>query len=144
MCRGEDCRAFGTTRFGFTTEEEWISHWNTFHVAVMPQFVCQQAGCGATFAADPRALDKFLDHTNRRRQEEGTAGLARHRRHPIQPDTTSIELRPNPFYRPPNRHNEVPQRLSSVQAPPEDLYCWTLEDCVLKLRWIFRRLLGSE
>ncbi len=66
VCRGEDCRAFGTAQFGFTTEEEWISHWNTFHVAVMPQFVCQHAGCGATFAADPGALDKFLDHTNRR------------------------------------------------------------------------------
>ena len=66
VCRGEDCHAFGTTRFGFTTEEEWISHWNTFHIAVMPQFVCQHAGCGATFAANPGALDKFLDHTNRR------------------------------------------------------------------------------
>ncbi len=79
ICRGEDCRAFGTAWFGFTTEEEWISHWNTFHVAVMPQFVCQNAGCGVTFAADPGALDKFLDHTNRRRQEEAAAGLARHR-----------------------------------------------------------------
>ncbi len=39
-CRWEDCRAFGTARFGFTTEYEFISHWNTFHVAVMPQFVC--------------------------------------------------------------------------------------------------------
>ncbi len=114
VCRGEDCRAFGTARFGFTTEEEWISHWNTFHVAVMPQFVCQHAGCGATFVADPGALDKFLDHTNRRRQEEATAGLARHRRHPILPDTTSMELWPNSFYRPPNRHDEVPQRLSSI------------------------------
>ncbi len=55
-----------------------------------------------------------------------------------------MELRPNPFYRPPNRHDEVPQRLSSVQAPPEDLDCRTLEDCVLKLRWIFRRLFGKR
>ncbi len=108
VCQGEDCRAFGSARFGFTTEEEWISHWNTFHVAVMPQFVCQHAGCGATFAADTGALDKFLDHTKRRRQEEAAAGLARHRRHPILPDTTSMELRPNPFYRPPNRHDKVP------------------------------------
>ncbi len=40
VCHGEDCWALGTARFGFTTEDEWISHWNTFHVAVMPQFVC--------------------------------------------------------------------------------------------------------
>ncbi len=144
VCRGEGCRAFGTARFGFTTEEEWISHWNTFHVAVMPQFVCQHAGCGATFAADPGALDKFLDHTNRRQKEEAAAGLARHWQHPILSDTTSLELRPNPFYRPPNRHDEVPQRLSSVQAPSEDLDCWTLEDRVLQLRWIFRWLFGKR
>ncbi len=144
VCRGEDCRAFGTARFGFTSEEEWLSHWNTFHVAVMPQFVCQHAGCGAMFAADPGALDKFLDHTSKRRKEEAAASLAPHRRHPILPDTMSLELRPNPFFRPPNRHDEVPQRLSNVQAPPEDFECRTLEDCVLKLRWIFRRLFGKR
>ena len=75
----------------------------------MPQFVCQHAGCGATFAADPGALDKFLDHTNNRRREEAVAGIAPHRWHLILPDTTSLELRPNPFFRPPNRHDEVPQ-----------------------------------
>ncbi len=96
------------------------------------------------FCADPGALDNFLDHTNRRRQEEAVAGLAWHRRHTILPDTTSMKLWPNPFYRPPNRHDDVPQRLSSVRAPPEDLDCWTLEDRVLQLRWIFRRLFGKR
>ncbi len=144
VCRGEDCRAFGTARFGFTTEDEWISHWNTFHVAVMPQFICQHAGCGATFAADPGALDRFLDHTNRRRQEEAAASLPRHRRHPILPKTTSMELQPNPFYRPPNRHREVPQWLSSIRAPPEDLNWQTLEGRILQLRWIFGRLFGKR
>ncbi len=109
----------------------------------MPQFICRHAGCGATFAADPGALDKFLDHTNRRRQEEAAAGLARHRRHPILPDTASMELWPNPFYRPPNRHEEVSQRLSSIWAPPEDLGCRTLEERVLQLRWVFRWLFGK-
>ena len=144
VCRGEDCRAFGTARFGFTSEEEWVSHWNTFHVAVMPQFVCQHVGCGATFAADPGALDKFLEHTSKRRKDEAAAGLPPHRRHPILPDTTSMELRPNPFFRPPNQHDEVPQWLSSVLAPPEDIDYRTSEDCVLKLRWIFRRLFGKR
>ncbi len=107
VCRGEDCRAFGTARFRFTTEEEWISHWNTFHVAVMPQFFCQHLGCGTTFAADPGALDKFLDHTTKRRKEEAAAGIILHRQHPILPDTTSLELRPNPFFRPPNEHDST-------------------------------------
>ncbi len=40
VCRVDDCRAFGTARFSFTTEEELVCHWNNFHVAVMPQFTC--------------------------------------------------------------------------------------------------------
>ncbi len=55
-----------------------------------------------------------------------------------------MELRPNPFFGPPNQHDEVPFQLSRVQAPPEDLECRTLEDCVLKLRWIFRGLFGKQ
>ncbi len=82
VCQGEDCRAFGTARFGFTTEEEWISHWNTFHLTVMPQFVCQHTGCGTTFAADPGALDKFLDH----KETEGR-GSSRHHASSTAPDT---------------------------------------------------------
>ena len=35
VCRMDDCQAFGTARFSFTTEEEMVCHWNTFHVAVM-------------------------------------------------------------------------------------------------------------
>ena len=55
-----------------------------------------------------------------------------------------MELQPNPFYRPPNRHDEVPQRLSSVRAPPEDFDCRTLEERVLQLRWVFRQLYGKR
>ncbi len=55
----------------------------------------------------------------------------------------SLGLWPNPFFRPPNRHDEVPQRLSNVQAPPENLECRTLEDHVLMLRWTFRKLFGK-
>ncbi len=140
MCRGEDCRTFGTARFGFTTEDELVSYWNTFHVAVMTQIVCQHPGCRTTFAADPGALDKFLDHTTKRRKEEAATHFPPHRWHPILPSTTSLELRPNPYFRPPNKHDEVPQRLGDVKAPPENLDWRNPEDSALKLRWTFRRL----
>ncbi len=65
VCRAEDCRAFGTARFSFTTEEELICHWNTFHVAVMPQFTCQHPGCVTVFAANPGSLDRYLSHIER-------------------------------------------------------------------------------
>ena len=144
VCQGEDCRAFGTARFGFTTKEEWISHWNTFHVAVMTQFVCRHAGCGTTFAADPRALDKFLDHITKRRKEDATTGVLPHWRHPILPDTTSLELQPNPYFPPPKKHNEVPQWLGDVKAPPEYFQCRTPEEHALQLRWTFRRIFGRQ
>ncbi len=59
--------------------------------------------------ADPGALDRFLDHTTKRRKKEAAAGNMPHLRHPILPDMTSLELRPNPFFRPPKKHDEVPQ-----------------------------------
>ncbi len=95
--------------------------------------------------SEPPGLGSVLKKSDkRRRQEEAAADLAHHQRHPVLPNTTSMELQPNPFYRPPNRHEEVPQRLSSVRAPPEDLDCQTLEERVLQLRWVFRRLFGKR
>ncbi len=93
VCRGEDCRAFGTARFGFTMEDEFVSHWNTFHVAVIPQFVSRHPGCRTTFVADPGTLDRFLDsHIMRRRKEEAATSVPHHCRHQLLPDSTSLEL----------------------------------------------------
>ncbi len=61
-CRMEDCCAVGGIRLAFSTEEELVAHWNTFHVAVAPQFTCQVQGCKAMFTADPGALDCYLSH----------------------------------------------------------------------------------
>ncbi len=62
VCRVDDRQAFGTARFSFTTEEDLVFHWNTFHVAVMSQFTCQHPGYGAVFAANPGSLDRYLSH----------------------------------------------------------------------------------
>ena len=86
-------------------------------MAVMPQFICQHPGCGATFVADPDALDRFLDHVTRRRREEAVTHVPPHQRHPLLPNPKAIELKSNPFYRLPNKHDEVPQRLGAVKAP---------------------------
>ena len=69
-CRMEDCCAVGGMRLAFSTEEELIAHWNTFHVAVAPQFTCQVQGCKATFSADPGALDCYLSHVGQKMAEE--------------------------------------------------------------------------
>ncbi len=69
-CRMEDCCTVGGMCLAFSTEEELVAHWNTFHVAVAPQFTCQVRGCNATFAADPGALDRYLSHVGQKMAEE--------------------------------------------------------------------------
>ncbi len=70
VCRMEDCCAVGGIRLAFSMEEELVAHWNTFHVAVAPQFTCQVQGCKAMFAADPGALDRYLSHVGQKMAEE--------------------------------------------------------------------------
>ncbi len=144
VCRGEECRAFRIAQFGFTTEDEFFSHWNTFHVAVMPQFICRHPSCGVIFAADLDALDRFLDHVTRRKREEAKTCVSLHGRHPLLPNPKAMELKPNPHYQPPNKHDEVPQRLSNVKAPPVYLLGQNPEDSALELRWAFRKLFGNK
>ncbi len=55
-----------------------------------------------------------------------------------------MELKPNPYYRPPNKHDEVPQRLGDVKATPEYLNDQNPEDSTLELRWAFRKLFEKK
>ncbi len=109
MCRADDCWAFGTARLSFTTEEELVCHWNTFHVAVMPQFTCQHPGCGAVFAANPGSLDRYLSHVERRRKEEADTRVPLRQRHSYEPDERALTIKPNPYYKPLGPQDEVPQ-----------------------------------
>ncbi len=117
VCRVDDCRAFGTARFSFTTEEKLICHWNTFHVAVMPQFTCQHPGCGAVFAANPGSLDRYLSHIERRRKEEAATRVPLRQRHSYEADKKALTIKPNPYYKPPGPQDKVPQRMARVIAP---------------------------
>ncbi len=69
-CRKEDCCAVGGILLAFSTEEELVAHWNTFHVAVARQFMCQVQECKAMFTADPGALDCYLAHVGQKMAEE--------------------------------------------------------------------------
>ncbi len=109
VCRAEDCRAFGTARLLFTTKEELVCHWNTFHVAVMPQFTCQHPRCNAVFAAGPGSLDRYLTHIERRRREEAEARVPLQQRHSYEMDERAVTVKPNPYYKPPGPQDEVPQ-----------------------------------
>ncbi len=46
----------------FATVEQWVAHWNTFHVAVAPVLTCVVAGCPAKFHTRPEMVDAFFRH----------------------------------------------------------------------------------
>ncbi len=46
----------------FTSEEEYVAHWNSFHAAISPWFICPVSECLYVAAGEPDALDWYLDH----------------------------------------------------------------------------------
>ncbi len=48
--------------FLFATVEQWVAHWNTFHVAVAPLFSCMVRGRDFETAAAPDSLDVLFLH----------------------------------------------------------------------------------
>ncbi len=143
VCRADDCRAFGTARLSFTTEEELVGHWNTFHVAVMPRFTCQHPRCNAVFAAGPGSLDQYLTHIEQRRREEAEARIPLQQRLSYEANEKAVTIKPNPYYKPPGPQDEVPQRMARVIAPP--VYCYSGNPGnVRNLRWAYRRIFEKK
>ncbi len=58
----------GVEGFGvyFTSTEQFISHWNTFHVAIAVGYTCPETGCPHFSPAGPDSLDHFLHHLQTR------------------------------------------------------------------------------
>ncbi len=55
----------GTARLYFITEEEYLAHWNAFHTAVSPWYVCSTAGCEFVVPGTPDAFDCYMTHVQR-------------------------------------------------------------------------------
>ncbi len=143
-CRVEDCCTIGGMRLAFSTEGELVAHWGAFHVAVAPRFACRVAGCGAVFAADPGALDRYLYHVAQKMAEEDKNPRFRGERRALEAVPEALSLGPNPFFGPPGAAFGVPGRTARVVAPPE---CHPQADVgltILSLGWAFRRLFEGK
>ena len=46
----------------FATREQWVAHWNMFHVAAAPLFHCMVRCCNFKTASAPNSLDVLLRH----------------------------------------------------------------------------------
>ncbi len=77
-CHHAECVVTGTARLYFITEEEYIAHWNTFHTAVSPWYICPTTGCGFIIPGEPNAFDCYMMHVQRCHINQGeTGGLER-------------------------------------------------------------------
>ena len=121
-----------------------MCHWNTFHVAVMPQFTCQHPRCSAVFAAGPGSLDRYLTHIERRRREEAEARIPLQQRHSYEANEKAVTIKPNPYYKPLGPQDEVPQRMARVIAPPVYRYSRNPGDNARNLRWAYQRIFEKK
>ncbi len=144
-CRMDDCCAVGGIRLAFSTEEELVAHWNTFHVAVAPQFTCQVPGCRTTFAADAGALDHYLAHIGQKMTEEKGSRRPLRELHSLDGALSgALSVKPNPFFKPPPSAHGVPRRQAEVMAPPKCHASTGLRLGVLNIRWGFRKTFETK
>ncbi len=61
-CYHDECFVMATARMYFTSEEEYMAHWNSLHAAISPWFICPVNGCHYVATGEPDALDWYLDH----------------------------------------------------------------------------------
>ncbi len=144
-CRMDDCCAVGGLRLAFSTEEELVAHWNTFHVAVAPQFACQVPGCHTIFAADPGALDRYLAHIGQEMTEEEGSRRSRRELHSLDGALSGeVTVKPNPFFKPPSPAHGGPRRQAEVMAPPKCRASTGSRLGILNIRWGFRKIFETK
>ncbi len=73
-CHHAECVVVGTARLYFVTEEEYLAHWNAFHTAVSPWYVCPARGCEFLVPGQPDAFNCYMMHVQRCHVAHGEAG----------------------------------------------------------------------
>ncbi len=62
VCTQPECTVAGGHELLFATLEQWVAHWNSFHVAASPAFNCMVRGCTYGTGTAPDALDSLFRH----------------------------------------------------------------------------------
>ncbi len=124
----------GTAKLYFITEEEYLAHWNAFHAAVSPWYICPTIGCKFIVPGEPNAFYCYMMHVQRCHVNPvETGGLERE-----SGDTTQDSIRwgVNPCFRDVGLkdRNPPPQRI-----PVED----PGELPVIGARWVVRQQMNS-
>ncbi len=144
-CPEEPCRVFHNTGYYFATVEQWVAHWNTFHVAISPKINCPETGCPCKIPAAPDSVDGFLRHLTRAHgylQQDG--------KWPRLNDIVrrAIDIGPNPYCWPPREEHGSHLRPSEVNNltstdmkecyPSSDMKELDMKEPFLASRWVAR------
>ncbi len=65
-CHHDECYITATAQMYFTSEEEYLAHWNAFHAAISSWFFCPVPHCPYIAKGEPDMLDWYLDHVAQR------------------------------------------------------------------------------
>ncbi len=131
ICPEASCEALEGMPCYFATVEQWIAHWNTFHVAVVPVITCIVSGCPAKFHMGPETVDAFFQHLQNRHQDLSEEGKWPRLNQMVR---ISMSLGPNTCYWPPSAGNGPHLRPDQVNfLTPEEM-----QDPFLAARWVAR------
>ncbi len=133
ICPEVCCEALEGMPFYFATVEQWIAHWNTFHVAVAPVITFIVTKCPAKFHMGPETVDAFFRHVQLRHQDLRADGKWPRLNQLIR---TGMSIGPNTCYWPPSAGNGphlCPDQVNFL-SPEEMQYPF------LAARWEFHTL----
>ncbi len=130
-CPEEQCGAFDDMPCYFATVEQWIVHWNTFHVAIALVITCVVAGRPAKFNSGPDTVDAFFRHVVNRQKNLCDVGKWSRLNSLIR---SCISHRPNSCYWPPHPGNGSHLRPNQVNS----LMAEEMQDLFLAVRWVAR------
>ena len=123
------CEALEGMPCYFATVEQWIAHWNTFHVAVAPAITCIVAGCPAKFHTGPETVDAFFRHVQLRHKDLSVCGKWPRLNQLVR---MGMGVGPNMCYWPPSAGNGPHLRPDQVNfLSPEEI-----QDPFLAARWV--------
>ncbi len=125
-CHHAECVVVGTARLYFITEEEYIAHWNAFHAAISPWYICPAQGCKYVFLGEPDALDYYMLHVQGQHIAKLKTGRLEREYARTSKDTTFWGM--NPCFQyvelganyPPCRMAPVAHNTSTLGLPPID------------------------
>ena len=133
-CHHTDCVVVGTAWFYFVTEEEFLVHWNAFHAAVSPWYVCPAQGCEFLVPGEPDAFDCYMMHVQRRHVAHGEAGELEQESARTSEDSTRWGI--NPCCRYVELGDRYPPRRKALVEVP-------FNEPVIGSQWIARQQMNS-